>query len=131
MLISISAASAADNSSATTTNIKSVGVSTDITAPKVTSADPANNAVTVPVNKTIRITFNEPVKFGSSPWIELKNSLGIAVPYTKAISKNYLYINPTNDLNKGTIYSVVIHTNAIKDLAGNSLPLIHYQFLNC
>lgn len=128
MLISISAASAADNSSATTTNIKSVGVSTDTTAPKVTSADPANNAVTVPVNKTIRITFNEPVKFGSSPWIELKNSLGIAVPYTKAISKNYLYINPTNDLNKGTIYSVVIHTNAIKDFADNSLPLYTTSF---
>jgi len=128
ILLSISTVSAANNSNVSNSNIQSVGVVSDTTAPKVTSSDPVKNAITVPVNKTIRITFNEPVKFGSSPWIELKNSLGIAVPFTKAISNNNLYVKPTKSLNKGTIYTMVIHSNAITDLTGNSLPLYSTSF---
>jgi methionine-rich copper-binding protein CopC len=43
----------------------------------VTSTDPANNAVNVPINKVIKVTFNEPIAAGSAySSITVKNSAG-------------------------------------------------------
>ena len=98
----------------------------DTVAPTVTDVDPANNAVNVPTNKTIKVKFSEPIKAGSY-WIELKDSTGKAVDFTKSINENVLTITPTSNL-KGTKYTLILHTGSLTDLAGNKLALYTSTF---
>ena len=112
------------NDSVSTFSAKSESLSTATTsAPKVTAIDPSNKAVNVPVNKVIKITFNESIKAGTN-WIELKDSSGKAVSFTKSISSNTLTITPTSNLTKGVKYSLILHTGSITDLSGN--PIAYY-----
>ncbi|MDI3550719.1 MAG: trimeric autotransporter adhesin, partial [Methanobacterium sp.] len=43
----------------------------DTIKPQITGMDPVHNAVNVPRDKVITVTFNEPIKAGSN-WFELK-----------------------------------------------------------
>jgi parallel beta-helix repeat protein len=94
--------------------------------PIVISIDPANNAVNVPVNKVIKVTFNEPIKAGSL-WIELKNNGGTSIPITKSISGSILTIKPINSLAGGR-YTLTLHTGSITDLENNPLALCGFRF---
>ena len=94
-------------------------------APTVTSTNPVNNAVNVPTNKVIKINFSEAIKFGTNVWIELKNSGGKAISFTKTISGTALSITPTTTLAKGTTYTVVIHSNSVTDLTGKGLATVY------
>ena len=96
----------------------------DIYSPKVTLSDPINNAFNVATNKVIKITFNEPVKAGNM-FIELKNSAGTLIPITRSISGNVLSITPNSLLKAGTKYTIILHTNSIKDLASNGLAALY------
>ena len=101
---------------------------TDSTAPKVKSIDPANNSVNVPINKVIKVTFSEPIKAGTLS-IRVKNlRTGYYVPITKKISGNVLTIAPTSKLLKATQYSVILNTGSITDLAGNPLKSYTTKF---
>lgn len=92
-----------------------------VTAPTVTSTDPANLAVNVPTNKLIAVTFNRPIQAGSLS-ITLKASNGTVIPITFSISNNILYIyHTTKPLAKNTTYTLTLNSNSIKDLAGNGL----------
>ncbi len=97
------------------------------TSPTVKTVDPVNNAVNVPANKVIKITFSETVKTGNN-WIELKNSNGTLIPFTTNISGNVLTIKPTISLAKGVKYTVILHTGCVTDLAGNKLALYSSVF---
>ena len=99
----------------------------DTIPPTVKSIDPTNNAVNIPVNKLVTVTFSEPVKIGNG-YIELKNSSGTAIPFTKTISGNMLTITPTNPLSNGVKYTVIIHTGSVIDLAGNPVALYSSSF---
>jgi methionine-rich copper-binding protein CopC len=101
--------------------------STDGTAPTVTNIDPANNTVNVPTNKVITVTFSENIKNGTG-WVELKNSSGTLIATTTGISGNKLTITPTSPLGKGVKYSVIIHTGAITDTAGNPVAAYTSKF---
>ncbi|AEG19374.1 Ig-like domain-containing protein [Methanobacterium paludis] len=92
----------------------------DGTAPTVKIVDPANNAVNVAVSKVIKVTFSEAIQNGTG-WIELLNSTGKAVSFTKSINGNVLSITPTNALVKGTKYILLLHTGCVTDLTGNNL----------
>jgi len=94
--------------------------------PIVISIDPANNTVNVPVNKVIKVTFNEPIKAGSL-WIELKNNGGTSIPITKSISGSILTIKPINSLAGGR-YTLTLHTGSITDLEDNPLALCGFRF---
>lgn len=94
-------------------------LSSDTTPPVKWDSDPPNNALNVPVNKTIKISFSEPIKFGNS-WIELISRGGIISPIKKYITGNSLTIKTTDMMAKGIRYTLLVHTNSIKDLAGNS-----------
>ena len=72
--------------------------------PKVSSIDPANNAVSVSPAKIIKVTFNQNIKAGNLNII-LKNS-GKVVPITTSISGKILTINHTSKLTNG---SYVLH----------------------
>jgi hypothetical protein len=94
--------------------------------PAVNTTDPVNKSVNIPTNKSIIITFNKPVKFGSK-WIELKNSSGAKIPFTATINGNSLIISH-NALAYGVIYTVILHTNSITDLTGNGTVLYTTKF---
>jgi methionine-rich copper-binding protein CopC len=101
---------------------------TDATAPTVKSIDPANNSVNIPINKTIKITFNEPVKAGTLS-IYLKNlKTGKYVTVTKKISSNILTITPTISLTKATLYYITLNAGSILDLAGNAIKAYTTKF---
>ena len=93
----------------------------DTIPPTVKTIDPANNAVNVPANKVIKLTFSEPIKAGNM-WIEIKNSSGKLITITKTISTNVLTINHSTPLTTGK-YTLTLHTGSITDLAGNPLAL--------
>ena len=65
-------------------------INSDTTVPVRRSSDPGNNTLNVATNKTIKISFSEPIKFGSS-WIELKSSAE-TVSIRKIINGNTLII---------------------------------------
>ncbi len=90
-------------------------------SPVITSINPVNNALNVVASKTITLTFNEAIKGGTN-WFELKNSSGSAVPFKYSISGKVLTIDPTSNLAESS-YILIIHTGAVKDLAGNPVAL--------
>ena len=53
-----------------------------ISYPEVKSANPANNAVNVPLTKVIKVSFNKPIRLETKPWIELKNARWGYKPFT-------------------------------------------------
>ena len=110
-----------------TVNATSYSTTADLTPPTVKSTDPANKATNVAVNKTIKVTFSEAIKPGNY-WIELKNSAGKAVAFTKSINNNVLTVNPTSNLSIGTLYTLIIHTRCVTDLAGNNISLTTSSF---
>jgi methionine-rich copper-binding protein CopC len=90
------------------------------TSPVILSSSPTNGAINIARTKTITITFNEAIKAGSM-WIELKNSSGTTITTAKSINGKILTIDPTITLARGTRYTVLIHTGAVTDLAGNPI----------
>ena len=94
-------------------------------APKIVSSNPASNAVYVPTNQVITITFNKLITAGTR-WIELKNSNGILIPITISISGNVLTItHPVLGYSK---YSLMLHTGSITDRTGNNLAVCGFSF---
>ncbi len=97
-------------------------------SPKVISSDPANGALRIPLNKVIKIKFNEAIKLPSKPWIELKTNSGIAKPFKLSISGNVLIITPTTLLTKGTQYIVSVHSNSITSSTGLASKSYIFRF---
>jgi predicted outer membrane repeat protein len=97
-------------------------ITIDTIPPKVKNINPANNAINIPINQVITVTFSEPIKTGSAyANIILKNSSGTVIPITKSISGNVLTIIHSTLLSKGTKYTLTIPVSSVKDLAGNNL----------
>jgi hypothetical protein len=126
---STSFVSAANNTTihAANTTVSASNSPLNTTPPVTTSTNPGKNALNVPVNQHIKITYNEPVKFESG-WIELRNGNGQLIPITKSISGNTLTLTPTNLLNMSTTYTVSVHTKSISDLAGNGIAVNSFKF---
>ena len=90
--------------------------------PVVTAADPSNNAINVPRNKVIKISFSEEIKEGNN-WIELKNNEGTVIPIIKVITGKLLLIT-SSYIKKGK-YSLILHKGSIKDLSDNQLNTVY------
>lgn len=107
----------------------------DVTAPIVSTFNPADEATGVSISQNIVVTFSESIQRGTGN-IVLKTSAGTVIgTYAAATSGNLsivgstLTINPTTDLNYSTGYMVEIAFGAIKDLAGNSYAgITSYNF---
>ena len=92
------------------------------TAPTITSADPTNGTSNVAINKTITLTFNEPIQAGGAlDAITVTGSDGVARYITKTIQGNTLTITPLDNWNLGTNYTITIPTNAVTDQNGIGL----------
>jgi predicted outer membrane repeat protein len=101
-------------------------VTIDNIQPTIKNITPANNAINIPSNQVIKVTFSEPINIGNMN-IELKNVNGTVIPVTTSISGNILTINHKTLLNNGK-YTLILHTGSITDLAGNSLALCGSSF---
>ncbi len=101
------------------------GEAADVTAPTVSTLSPANNATYVALNSNLVITFSEPVvaKTGNITLYKGDGTAVQAFDVTSGISgsrTNTITMNPTNDLEAGTSYYVLIDADAFADNAGNS-----------
>jgi transglutaminase-like putative cysteine protease len=108
------------SASSTTTSSNNSSTISDVLAPTVKSVDPVNKAVSVAVDKVIKVTFSESIKSGSG-WIELVTSNGTVVPITWSISGKVLTVTPSSSLSKGIKYLLLIHTGSVTDLTGNKV----------
>ncbi|ADZ10529.1 parallel beta-helix repeat [Methanobacterium lacus] len=95
--------------------------------PSVISCDPVNNAVNVPLNKTILVTFNEPI-IGGNNQIELRDNNGSTISTVNTINGNVLTITPSTLFSYGKIYTLHLLAGSYKDLAGNLLGDYNYSF---
>jgi methionine-rich copper-binding protein CopC len=92
----------------------------DVQAPIEGPSDPANNSVNVPLNKVIKIVFNEKIRANNLGLITLQHG-GINTPITVSIvgnTLNTLNIIPAQLLGD-TTYILSIPVNAIQDYNGN------------
>ena len=101
---------------------------TTITRPVLISSNPSNNAVNIPTKKVIQIKFNRSIKYGNSSGIQFINSKGVAIPFNSTITGSTLNITPASLLAHGTQYTIILHTNSIKDLAGNGISVCSTKF---
>ena len=99
---------------------------TDGTAPKPKAGSPARNAMNVPLDTVITTTFNEPIKAGTMD-ILLKYG-STPVSYTSSINDKVLTITPDSPLLKGTMYTLILKTGSLTDLAGNSIAYYSRPF---
>jgi predicted outer membrane repeat protein len=92
----------------------------DSIPPTVKTITPVKNAIKIPTNQIIKITFSESIKAGNMA-IELKTSTGKEILFTRTISGNTLTIKPKSLLSKGIKYTLILHTGCVTDLASNNL----------
>ena len=98
----------------------------DTVAPLASSFSPATGSSTASIFDNLVVAFSEPIAFGSTVTIELRNSAGTLIESFSvnssalSISGNNLTIDPTNNLVLGTGYYVTIASGSIKDFAGNA-----------
>lgn len=88
--------------------------------PTITSTNPVNSAVSVPLNQVITVTFNEeinPATINSNSFVVTGNTtIGGSITYSGLTAT----FTPTANLTPNTTYVVKI-TTAVKDLRGNAL----------
>ena len=100
------------------------GVSTDTTAPTLSTSSPADDAAGIATSTDIVLTFNEAVAAGTGD-IVISDGAGdtrtIAVTDASQVtfSGSTLIIDPTVNLNPGTAYDVTMTSGVVTDTAGN------------
>lgn len=97
----------------------------DFTAPTIASLDPADNSVAVPLTVDPAITFNESITLGSGSFYLVNEFAGISEEFSSAlgnivINANTVTLNPALGLEAAVNYYVLIDSDAVEDLAGNS-----------
>ena len=107
--------------------IMSSSFTVDSIPPTIKTITPAKNAIKVPTNQIIKVTFSEPIKAGNMV-IELKTSTGKEISFTRTISGNTLTIKSKSLLSKGIKYTLILHTGSVTDLANNNLATYSSSF---
>jgi hypothetical protein len=101
------------------------GVAPDVTPPAVVSTDPLNSAITVAVNKALKITFSEAMDA-----LTITSSTIILMQGTTSVSGSVTYagtiatFTPNANLEYSKVYTCSVTTNA-KDLSANALAVIY------
>lgn len=105
-------------------------IQADTETPVVKNTVPKKNATGVSLEQVISLTFSEDIgKSTAFDDISIKTG-GEAVSYTAQISGSTLTLNPVSNLKPGSIYTVTIPKNAVKDLTGNDIAWDYrFQFV--
>lgn len=100
------------------------GISPNASAPTVTSTDPANAAINVPLNQKVAAAFSasmDPSTISAAGTFTVAATVGgAAVPGTVSYAGNTALFTPTANLTASTQYTATI-TTAAKDLTGVAL----------
>lgn len=89
---------------------------------QVAGTDPANYAVSVPVNKVIKVTFNRQIQSGLNySQITLKNSANTVIPITTSIIGNVLTIIKSSGTFAGDTYTLTLPVNSVVDVNNTSM----------
>lgn len=126
---SISAAAGATNTTTKSTYLnqtKMVISTAASTTPYITKVNPENHALNVPINKTIKIQFNQPIQYKTG-WIEFRRD-GILNPFKSSIDFETLIIKPSSQMRMGSYYTVVLHTNSLKNFNGSGINCSSISF---
>lgn len=94
--------------------------------PGLSSLNPADNSIDAPVNTNLSLTFSRPMLAGTGA-ITIRrtsdNSIIATIPATSGLVSGYstptVTINPSNDLQEGTSYYVLVDNDAFKDAGEN------------
>ena len=99
----------------------------------VVSSDPTNGGVNVAPNKVITITFNQPIKAGSTynniKMVNINDNSD--KPITTSISGNVLTITPTYNWLQKSTYQLTLPINSITDISGNGLTSAFIMSFTC
>jgi alpha-tubulin suppressor-like RCC1 family protein/subtilisin family serine protease len=97
------------------------GILPDTEMPQLVSSSPENNAVNVPLNSSIKLTFNEGLKLGDSfPLISLKDQNNETISLkSKTIENNVLILEPISQLSENASYTLTIPSQSITDVFNN------------
>ncbi len=100
------------------------GIWNDIVIPKLISATPADDTMSVSVGSDIVLTFSENVQAGSGNIVITDGADVRTIAVTDSTQVTFdgstVTINPATDLHSGSHYHVEIGNCVIKDLAGNA-----------
>ena len=96
-------------------------VTSDVTAPTISTVVPAGNALSVAASTKLTVTFSEAMNASTinTTTVNLKQGT-TAVPGTVAYSNNVATFTPSAALAGGKIYTATV-TTGVKDAAGNAL----------
>jgi len=123
---SISAAAGANNTTKSTYQNQTKMVIGTASTPYITKVNPENHALNVAINKTIEIQFNQPVQYKTG-WIEFRRD-GILNPFKSSIDFDTLIIKPSSPMRMGSYYTVVLHTNSLKNFDGSGINCSSISF---
>ncbi len=97
----------------------------DLLAPAVLAFTPADNAIRVPADSRLTLTFNEPVQKGSGSVALTEGTKLVLVDVNDqrvGVAGNTVTIVPGENFPVGAEVSVLIPAGAFKDLTGNAFP---------
>ena len=106
----------------------------DTTAPTLSASSPAGNASNVSANTNLTLGFSEQVQAGSGSVVIKRagandRSINISDVNQVIFAGNKVVINPTEDLDANTAYTVELASGVIQDLSGNAYAgLSGYSF---
>jgi len=100
----------------------------DDTPPTVSSTDPAGDVSGIDLYKTITVTFNKNIQSGEKiNEVTLKNG-NTEVNYAYSINGKTLTIDPENNLEFKSIYTITIPAGAVKDDGNNNNTEYSFSF---
>jgi cyanobacterial long protein repeat len=112
-------------------------VTQDNVKPTLAATSPANNSVSADTNAALTATFSEAVQPGNGQiWLQCVSNTGSTCSTLQVgtsvsvdpLNNKKLIITPSQALQAGTAYYVVIDPNAVTDLAGNAFNGIQNEY---
>lgn len=122
-----------DNGLAAAHRVTLIGLAPDTAAPRLLAKSPAANSTGVATGKSVKATFNEPVRGVSRRTFTLTdNSTGnkVNAKVSQVRQRNGYMLNPARALDRGTSYMVRLNggRTGIRDVAGNPVADVQWRF---
>jgi hypothetical protein len=103
-------------------------ISSSATTPEISSINPANNAISVPINTTVSVVFSEAMsKEATQTAFTLKTTTettAIAGSYSWSTDSKTMTFTPTSSLGYSKVYTVTIETTAVST-AGAAIASVY------